>query len=348
MVGGVSSLAYVASQGDLSLPPSHLGHSLSGRDISPLTDVDSESHGEDMIKLSTSRSGSNLTAGNKSIHLSRKSTIADHLTCSTGATGGNPPSCTDMSQMKKIRDRRLYLQEEQCHKLWVKHRERLGYRKQTMSESMSAYKTNVLAPLLNVLLDEPDDVIFSARAMPTEEYEQLLFLGYPWLEDRIHKQLTFPGLWSLRAPVFDTACSKCRREQSVPASTDPAGRKKYYGLSCKYCLASNTRGCDAWMHCWDIPYQLWSSRDKPDGDLECMEEQLAVKEDVSDKLIPEKQASTIATASPISSTANRNPPLFLDLRTIFLSKTLLWWRVSKYGVKFIIDSDTGKGMYLNR
>ncbi len=119
-----------------------------------------------------------------------------------------------------------------------------------MTESMSAYKANVLAPLLKALSDEPDDVIFSARAMPSEEYEQLLFLGYPWLEDRIHKQLTFPGLWSLKAPIFDTAVSQfrntrfvtnasilpsapnagevtfdARQEQSVPASTIPLGAR---------------------------------------------------------------------------------------------------------------------------
>ncbi len=46
-----------------------------------------------------------------------------------------------------------------------------------------------------------------------------------------------------------------------------------------------------------------------------MEGQLAVKEDVRDKLVPEKQESMIATASPISSTDYRKPPLFLDLRT---------------------------------
>ncbi|KAK0236966.1 hypothetical protein EDD85DRAFT_952948 [Armillaria nabsnona] len=310
--------------------------------MSPLTDVDTESYeseentedggrtsssgdsdeGEDMIKAASS-SASNVTIGNKITgqHLSRKSTTAERLTCSTGEN--LPSSCTDVPQKKKVRDLKLYMQEEQCHKLWVKHRERLGYRKQTMTESMSAYKTNVLAPLLKALLDEPDDVIFSARAMPSEEYEQLLFLGYPWLEDRIHhKQLTFPGLWSLRAPIFDTACSKCRRgnirceARAIGACiNNPAGRKKYYGLSCKYCLASNTRGCDAWMHCWDVPYPLWSSKDKPNSGLECMEGQLAVKEDVRDKLVPEKQESMIATASPISSTDYRKPPLFLDLRT---------------------------------
>lgn len=320
------------------------GPHMSDRDMSPLTDVDTESYaseeytedegrmssggdsdeGEDMIKAAASSSASNVTIGNKNTgrHLSRKSTTAERLTCSTG--GNLPSSCTDMPQKKKVRDHKLYMQEEQCHKLWVKHRERLGYRKQTMTEPMSAYKANVLAPLLKALLDEPDDVIFSARAMPSEEYEQLLFLGYPWLEHRIHthKQLTFPGPWSLRAPIFDTACSKCRRgnirceARAIGACiNDPAGRKKYYGLSCKYCLASNSRGCDAWMHCWDVPYPLWSSRDNPNSSLKCVEGQLAVKEDVRDKLIPEKQESMIATASPIASTECRKPPLFLDLRT---------------------------------
>ncbi|KAK0463218.1 uncharacterized protein EV420DRAFT_1161284 [Desarmillaria tabescens] len=121
--------------------------------------------------------------------------------------GGSLPS-SGVPQRKKIRDIKLYLPKEQCHKLWVKHRERLGYRGQTMTESMSSYRTNVLTPLLKALLDEPDDVIFSARAMPSEEYEQLLFLEYPWLEQRIHTQSTFPSLWSLRAPIFDTAVSQ--------------------------------------------------------------------------------------------------------------------------------------------
>ncbi|KAK0216093.1 hypothetical protein IW262DRAFT_1464625 [Armillaria fumosa] len=308
--------------------------------MSPLTDVNSESYtseeytedegrtsdsdqSEDMIKLSTSRSRSNVTIGNKDTHISRNSTTAERLNCSTG--GNLSSSCTDVPRKKKVHDHKLYMQEEQCYKLWVKHRERLGYRKQTMTESMSAYKATVLAPLLKAILDEPDDVVFSARAMPPEEYEQLLFLGYPWLENRIHnrKKLTFPGLWSLRAPFFDTACSKCRRgnmpsceARAIGASiNDPAGRKKYFGLSCKYCLASNSRRCDAWMHCWDVSYPVLSSRDKPHSGLQCMEGQLAVKEGVSDEPTPEKQGSIITAASPISTTNYRRPPLFLDLKT---------------------------------
>ncbi|KAK0480520.1 hypothetical protein EDD18DRAFT_1205581 [Armillaria luteobubalina] len=342
MVEGVPSntlLVLQGSSGDLNLPSSRLYHSLSDRDMSPLTDAESESYtsdeytedegrtsddnqSEDMIMLSTSRSGSNVTIGNKDTHISRNSTTAKHPNCSTG--GNLPPSCTDVPQNKKVRDHKLYMQEEQCYNLWERHGERLGYRKQTMTESMSAYKTNVLAPLLKAISDEPDDVVFSARAMPSEEYQQLLFLGYPWLENRIcnQKNLTFPGLWSLRAPVFDTACSKCRRgnirceARAVGASiNDPAGRKKYHGLSCKYCLASNSRSCDAWMHCWDVPYPVSLSRDKPRSGLECMEGQLAVKGDMSDEPIPEKQGSIITIASPMPTTNSRRPPLFLDLKT---------------------------------
>ncbi|KAK0476104.1 hypothetical protein IW261DRAFT_438409 [Armillaria novae-zelandiae] len=337
MMEAVSSGNLLVLQGS-SQASSRLCHSLSDRDMSPLTDLDSESYTseeytedegrtsdrdqiEDMIKLSTSRSGSNLTIGNKDTHISRNSTTAERLNC--GAEGNLPSSCTDVPQERKLRIDKLYMQKEQCHNVWVKHRERLGYRTQTMTESMSAYKTNVLAPLLKAILNEPDDVVFSARAMPSEEYEQLLFLGYPWLGTCIYNQLTFLGHWSLRAPSFDTACSKCRRSnirceaRAIGASlNDPAGRKKYLGLSCKYCLASNSSSCDAWMHCWDVPYPRFSSRDKPHSGLKSMEGQLTVKEDVSDGLIPEKQGSIITTVSPISSTdCRRKPPLFLDLKT---------------------------------
>ncbi|KAK0200920.1 hypothetical protein DFS33DRAFT_1386855 [Desarmillaria ectypa] len=259
-------------------------------------------------EVSACSSGSNVPIGNSNTgrHPSEKSKTTERISCSTGEN--LPSSCAGVPQKKKIRDIKLYMQEEQCH----------------------------------ALLDEPDDVIFSARAMPSEEYEQLLFLEYQWLEQRVHKQSTFPGLLSLKVPLFDTACSKCRRDnirceaRAIGACIDDySGRNKYYGLSCKYCLASNKRGCDAWMHCWDVPYPLWSSRNKPDSVLKHTEGQLIVEEDVRDKVRPDKQESTIATASPMSSTAYSNLPLFLDLRT-------------KYGVEIGIDSDTEKDSYLNQ
>ncbi len=116
------------------------------------------------------------------------------------------------------------------------------------------------------------------------EFHRLLYLEYPWLrslEKRVKTGRRDGPVnisdWSLKAPTFDkrvshphlhwcttvsakhAQCFKCQiaglrceaKAIGVPVGS-PEGRRKYKGLSCKYCIASRSgTDCGAWMDCWD-------------------------------------------------------------------------------------------------
>ncbi|PBK84900.1 hypothetical protein ARMGADRAFT_1132019 [Armillaria gallica] len=160
----------------------------------------------------------------------------------------------------------VYLYKDECTKIWNANKKRLGYRPWNGEETWDNYSEEILSPLKEALLKENDEIIYAARAMNYGEFHRLLYLEYPWLrslEKRVKAGCRDGPVnisdWSLKAPTFDKRCFKCQiaglrceaKAIGVPVGS-PEGRRKYKGLSCKYCIASRSgTDCGAWMTCWD-------------------------------------------------------------------------------------------------